>query len=145
MKDAETYNSAKATSTTHGLTTLKKAVKTLGGRVIDRRTSLGKALDQWRADLIADLGGAEMVSAQELVIVDLAVKTKLLLDSVDAWLFENKALINARKGSLRPVVLQRQQLADALAKYMAQLGLKRRAKPAQSLGALLAKGKDLEG
>ena len=112
----------------HGLTRLKAAVRGLGGRVIDRRTALGKALAQWRAELLQDLGGPEAVSTQELVVVDLAVKTKLLLDSVDAWLLTQPSLVNARKRSLLPVVLQRQQLADSLARYMAQLGLKRRAK-----------------
>src|SRR5215467_3950191 len=46
----------------HGLTVLKRAVKGLGGRVVDRRTALGKALAQWRAELINDLGGPEAVS-----------------------------------------------------------------------------------
>ena len=41
----------------HGLTSLKAAVNKLGGRVIDRRTTLGKALDAWRGELVADLGG----------------------------------------------------------------------------------------
>ena len=112
----------------HGLTRLKVAVKDLGGRVIDGRTALGKSLAQWRAGLLQDLGGSEAVSIQELAVVDLAVKTKLLLDSVDAWLLTQPSLVNARKRALLPVVLQRQQLADALARYMAQLGLKRRAK-----------------
>jgi len=120
-KTARTYSK-------HGLTRLKAAVKDLGGRVIDRRTALGKALAQWRAELLQDLGGPEAVSTQELVVVDLAVKTKLLLDSVDAWLLTQPSLVNARKRTLLPVVLQRQQLADSLARYMAQLGLKRRAK-----------------
>jgi hypothetical protein len=35
-------------------------------------------------------------------------------------------LINARKRALLPVVLQRQQLADALARHLTQLGLERR-------------------
>ena len=66
-----------------GLDYSKRAVKTLGGRVIDRRTSLGKALDQWRSDLLRDLGGSEEVSTQKLALVDLAVKTKLMVDSLD--------------------------------------------------------------
>ena len=67
---------------------MKRAVKELGSRAIDRRTRLGKALDEWRRELIADLGGPEQVSTQELAIVNLAVKTKLMLDSVDAWLLQ---------------------------------------------------------
>jgi hypothetical protein len=110
----------------HGLNTLKRAVRELGGRTIDRRTSIGKALQRWRADLIADLGGSESVSAQQTAILHLAVKTKLLVDSIDTWLLTQPTLINGRKRAVLPVVLQRQQLADALARYMVQLGLARR-------------------
>jgi hypothetical protein len=66
MNDAQPYNETKATSTIHGIATMKRALKSLGSRSIDRRTSLGKALDQWRTELIADLGGQDQVSTQEL-------------------------------------------------------------------------------
>jgi len=36
----------------------------------DRRTTLGKTLARWRADLVADLGGREAVSTQQAAIVD---------------------------------------------------------------------------
>jgi hypothetical protein len=88
----------------HGLTTLKAAVKGLGGRVIDRRTTLGKALATWRAELVRDLGGAETTSTQQAAIVDLAVRTKLMLDSIDTWILTQPSLVNARKRSLLPVV-----------------------------------------
>jgi hypothetical protein len=65
---------------------LKRAVSTLGSRLVDRRTTVGKALAAWRSELLADLGGIEAVSTQELALVEEAVKTKLILDSVDAWL-----------------------------------------------------------
>lgn len=110
-------------SQTHGLTVLKRAVNGLGNRLIDRRTATGKALARWRADLIADLGGD--VSTQEETLIDLAVKSKLMLDSIDVWLLTQPSLINQRKRSLIPVVKERQALADGLAKYLAQLGLKR--------------------
>src|SRR5262245_6482158 len=110
----------------HGLHTLKRAVKELGRRAIDRRTALGKALTHWRQELIADLGGPDIVSTQQVALVDLAVTTKLLIESVDAWLLTQPTLINRRKRALLPVVLQRQQLADALGRYMSQLGLERR-------------------
>ena len=58
----------------------------------------------------------------------LAVKTKLLLDSIDVWLLQQKTLIVKRKRSIIPAVAQRQVLADALAQYLSQLGLERRQK-----------------
>jgi hypothetical protein len=112
---------------THGLISLKKAVNTLGNRALDQRTKTGKALAQWRADLIRDLGGD--VSTQQDAIISLAVKTKLLLDSIDVWLLEQPTLIIKRKKAIIPAVIQRQQLADALSRYMGQLGLERKAKP----------------
>jgi len=77
---------------------------------------------KWLAELIADLGGDDSVSTQQLAIIDLAGKQKLLLASIDTWLLSQPSLINARKRSVIPVVLQRQALADGLAKYLAQLG-----------------------
>jgi hypothetical protein len=109
----------------HGLYALNHTVNTIGNRAIDMRTITGRALAQWRKDLMQDLGGAEHVSTQQSAIVDLAVKSKLLLDSIDTWLLTQPSLINKKKKALIPVVQQRQALADGLAKYLSQLGLKR--------------------
>lgn len=122
----------------HGLNHLKEAVRRLGGRVVDRRTTLGKTLAQWRAELLRDLGGAEVVSTQERAIVELAVRTKLILDSIDAWLLTRSSLINARRRSLLPVVRERQQLADALARYLTTLGLERRTQRVTTLAEIVA-------
>ena len=123
---------------THGLTALKRAVRIHGSRAIDGRTSLGRALAAWRAQLIADLGGNDSLSTQEAALVDLAVRTKLILDSVDDWTLQQHSLVNGRKRTLLPVVRERTQLADALARYLAMLGLKRRPKRVPSLEDYLA-------
>ncbi len=102
------------------------------------RTALGRALAQWRAELIADLGGSEAISTQQAVVIDLAAKTKLMLDSVDAWLLQQPSLINKRSRSVWPVVRERQALADALARYMTALGLERRPKKIPDLQEYLA-------
>ena len=62
MNDVESTVQGRRTYSKHGLTPLKRAVKGLGSRVIDMRTSLGKALAEWRADLVADLGGRDAVT-----------------------------------------------------------------------------------
>jgi hypothetical protein len=113
---------------THGLRSLQKAWSQLGNRVIDGRSPAAVALRKWRANVIDDLGGREAISTQQEALIDLACKSKLLLDSVDAWLMTQPRLVNARKRSLIPVVLQRQTLADGLARYLSQLGLERRQK-----------------
>src|SRR5262245_54147621 len=107
----------------HGLNSLKKAWSLLGNRMLDGRSQAAVAIRKWRGELIADLGGPDAVSTQQLAIIDLAGRQKLLLDSIDTWLLSQPSLINARKRSVIPVVLQRQALADGLSKYLSQLGL----------------------
>jgi hypothetical protein len=75
-----------------GLYTLKGAVNLLGGRVIDKRYRAGKALANWRA------GGD--VSVQQETIIDRAVKSKLILESIDVWLLSQPSLVKPRKRSL---------------------------------------------
>jgi hypothetical protein len=71
---------------TYGLTILKQTINKLGGRVIDKRTTLRKTLAKWRNDLITDLGGPDNISTQQSAIIDLVVKSKLMLDSVDVYI-----------------------------------------------------------
>lgn len=120
-----------------GFYTLKSTLRALGPRVIDKRTALGKQLAQWRADLVRDLGGEAAMSTQQLALVDVVVRQKLLLDSIDAYLLTQPSLVNARKRTLLPVVRERQQLADAMARYLAQLGLERRTRESD-VGQLMA-------
>jgi len=123
MKPATSKHNGFGNATKHGLTTLKHAVNTIGNRLIDRRTITGRALAKWRADLIRDLGGT--VSTQQSALIDLAVKSKLLLDSIDGWLLSQKTLISQRKRAVIPAVRERQVLADALARYLTILGIER--------------------
>ena len=113
-------------------------MKVLGARTVDRRTSVGKALAEFRADLVASLGGQDAVTTQQQVIVDLVVKQKLILDSIDAWILSQPNLVNLRKRALLPVVRERQTLADGLARYLVQLGLERRVKAPLDLSTYLA-------
>ena len=122
---------------THGFRRLKNAVKQLGGRAIDQRTSVGKALTEFKRLLISDLGGDAALSIQEMVIIDLAVKSKLFVDSVDVWILQQPSLINKRKRAIFPILAQRGMEADRLARFMGQLGLARRAKPTATLGEYL--------
>jgi hypothetical protein len=122
----------------HGLIPLKRAVGVLGSRTIDRRTAIGKALAAWRTELLADLGGIENVTTQELALVEEAVKTKLILDSIDAWLLSQPSLINKRTRSVLPVVRDRQALVATLRGLLGDLGLGRRTRAIPALGEYLA-------
>jgi hypothetical protein len=110
----------------HGLNTLKTAVLKLGSRAIDGRYRVGRQLQKWRRELVADLGGQDVISTQQTVLVDIAVKEKLILDSIDAYMLTQDTLINKRKKALLPIVLQCQQLEDSLVRTLTQLGIQRR-------------------
>jgi len=131
----------------HGQYALTKALGTIGNQEgwIEKLGEVGAALKAWRGAIIDDLGGESEISAMELSVIELATKTHLLLASVDRFLLEQKSLINKSKRQLFPVVLQRQVLADALAGYMRQLGMKKRARPPTSLTDYLAKKQETNG
>jgi hypothetical protein len=108
-----------------------------GSYVLDGRSRVSQALDELHTALVNDLGGPEAISKQQDIIIGLALRTHLLLESLDAFIFTMSSPVNKRKRSLYPVVRERQHLADSLAKYMAQLGLEKRAKPVEDLDAFL--------
>jgi hypothetical protein len=122
----------------HGVKALKRAVSTLGKRALDQRTAVEKALAAWRSDLIADLGGLEAVTTQELALVEEAVKTKLIFDSVDAWLLSQPTPINKRNRAVLPAVRDRNALVTTLRGLLTDLGLRRRAREAPDLARYLA-------
>jgi hypothetical protein len=128
----------------HGMNALKRAVSTLGRRTIDKRTTVGKQLAAWRSDLLADLGGAESVSTQELALVEEAVKVKLLLNSTAGWMLSQPCLVDKRKRALVPVVRDYQALVNVLRGLLTDLGLKRRARELPSLARYLASKGDGE-
>jgi hypothetical protein len=135
---AEPKPKAKRAYSKHGLWSLKATVKLLAGRAIDRRTAVGQALEAWREQLISDLGGREALSTQQLALVDLALKSKLMLDSVDVWILQQPSLVNARKKALLPVVRERAVLAAALRDALRDLGLERKAKVLPPIHQVLA-------
>ena len=99
---------------------------------------MGKALAAWRSELLEDLGGVEAVRRKSWRLVEEAVKTKLILDSVDAWLLSQKTLVEKRKRSVLPAVRDRQTLVSTLRGLLGDLGLKRRPRTELSLSAYLA-------
>jgi hypothetical protein len=116
-----------------GLNALKARVKVRGLSAIDLRTLAARALVQWREALIRDLGGADSISTQRMTLIELATRTRLFIDHVDAFLLEQSSLVNKSKRAIYPIVAQRQQLVDSLARLLSQLGLDRQAKPVEDL------------
>jgi hypothetical protein len=109
-----------------------------GLEVVDKRSAAARALGQWRRDLVADLGGEDVITTQQRALVEVAARTWLYVNHLDAFLLLQRSLVNRHKKTVLPVLLQRQQLADSLAKHLSLLGLERRSRPAQSLDEYLA-------
>jgi hypothetical protein len=110
----------------HGLTGAKRALREYGARAIDARTKAARELAEWTAEIVADLGGEDQISAQQRTVIELAGRTRFLLNGIDAWLIQQPSMVNKSKRRLFDVVQQRQQLSDALARYMNMLGLERK-------------------
>jgi hypothetical protein len=92
------------------------------------RFRTGKALVRWRLELVQDLGGEDNISTQQAALIELCVRSKLMVDTIDSWILSQDSLVNKSKRAVIPVVVQRQQLADGLARYLSMLGLERKVK-----------------
>jgi hypothetical protein len=113
---------------THGLYSAKRALRNLSAVEFDGRLALVREKNQWKARVRADLGGD--LSTAEETLLEQASRLFLLIDGIDAWIFDPKAhrlLVNARKRSIAPVLAQRQTLVDSLVRLLQLLGLKRQA------------------
>ena len=93
------------------------------------RTLAARALADWKDELVRDLGGQDAVSAQRMAIVEMAVRTRLIIEHCDHFILSQETLVNKRKRSLFPIVQDRQRLVDSLGRLLAQLGLDRVARP----------------
>jgi hypothetical protein len=99
-------------------------MREVGDGAIDGRTTAGRALLDLKDKMIQDLGRIESVSTRQEALIDLAVRTKFMLDRIDAWLLSIPSLVNKRRRSAIPIVIERQQIAQALVRYLDELGLK---------------------
>jgi hypothetical protein len=127
---------ARWTYTRYCLDALMVRVSLKALRAIDRRTAAARAMLDFRRDLLDDLGGEVTATAAQLALVDVAARTRLYLDHVDAVLLERASLV-VRRTRLLPSVEQRGRLADSLSRILGQLGLERRqpaAKPRRVRG-----------
>ena len=58
-------------------------LKELRHHAISGRTWLGRTMRDWRGDLVSDLGGEDGLSTQQKALVDVATRTKVMLDQID--------------------------------------------------------------
>jgi len=109
----------------HGLFVPMVKVKLKGMRAIDKRMAGARDALAFKENLVNALGGEPELSPQKRKLVELCARAALLLDAADAWILEQPSIVNARTRALHPAVLQRQALAEHLAKLLDRLGLER--------------------
>ena len=69
----------------HGLSSMKNALVRSKQVRLDLRYRTGKALVRWRLELVQDLGGEDQISTQQAALIEMAVRSKLMLDTIDNW------------------------------------------------------------
>src|SRR5262249_30168959 len=119
----------------HRMRALRRTMRELTTRRLDGRSAVAVALRRWKEDVRRDLGG-DLTRAQE-TLLELAAQAWVIVSSLDDWIARQSSLVTKKRRVL-DVVLQRQQLAEGLARNLDRLGLDRKAKPVPDLTAYLA-------
>jgi hypothetical protein len=123
----------------HGLPALKRRVGLDGLDAFDLRSAAARRMIDWRDELVSALGGQENVTPQEYALLEMLIKTRLLLEHVDAYILGLTSLVNRKKHAMKPIVRERLTLVDTCSRLLSQLGLKRREKPIPDLEDFLRK------
>lgn len=127
-------NRAKRPYQRSGLHVVNKALPYLLERVTDPAipdetlSPVELAARAWRQEVIADLGGLESVPAAKRALLDAATGSKIILDSLDQYLFElaeSGGLVNRRNRKAFAVVQDRMRVADSLTRQLQALGTER--------------------
>jgi hypothetical protein len=112
---------------------MRKSLTTLTTRRVDGRSRVAVAVRQFRADITADLGGS-LSRAQEVILED-AAQAWVIRSALDDYIMRQPALVT-KKRALIPVVRERMQVAEHLAKQLDRLGLERKAKTVRDVRQL---------
>ena len=127
-------NRAKRPYQRSGLHVVSKALPYLLERITDPAvpdetlSPVELAARGWRREVIADLGGLESVPAAKRALLDAATGSKIILDSLDRYLFdlaESGGLVNRRNRKAFAVVQDRMRVADSLTRQLQALGTER--------------------
>jgi hypothetical protein len=87
---------------------------------------------------MADLGGLEVLSTQQLALIDQAVVQRYLVASLDGYVLSLPALVNKRSRCLFPIVRERASQVNLLRDLLHDLGLERRTRDVGDLAAQIA-------
>jgi len=119
----------------HSLRRLRSAVTALTTKRLDGRSAVAIAVRKWKDEVRRDLGG-DLSRAQE-TILEAAAQSWVIVSSLDDWIARQPSLVS-KKRALLPVVVQRMQIAEGLARQLDRLGLDRKAKPVPDLNTYVA-------
>jgi hypothetical protein len=86
------------------------------------------ALRRVQESLTSQLGGPEMVSFAESLLIEQAAIKAVIVQAVGDWILRQECPVTDR-GALLAVVMQHDVLQRGLAKLLETLGLERRAAP----------------
>ena len=120
---------------THGAATMRRTLRALTTKRLDGRSALAVAVRRWKDDVRRDLG-CDLTRAQE-TILEAAAQSWVIVSSLDDWIARQPSLVT-KKRTVLPVVVQRMQIAEGLARNLERLGLERKAGEAPDLQAYLA-------
>ena len=102
---------------------------------------LERTVRGWRDEILEDLGG-NTASAAKRAVLDAAVGSKIILSSLDSFLFalagSGRGLVNRRGRYAYRIVSDRMRVADSLVKQLSTLGLDRQERPPIDLSTYLA-------
>ncbi|TMA95692.1 MAG: hypothetical protein E6J77_02175 [Deltaproteobacteria bacterium] len=115
---------------------LRRVLRSVPIDLLDKRSAIGVAARKRREELIDHCGGAEAVSPAQVILIDTAVKTELIVRAAEDYILRQETLV-VDHGRL-PVVMQRQQLADSLCRMLEKIGMDRKAREVTSLHDYLA-------
>jgi len=122
---------------------LRSSLKRDGLSVLTRRQR--EAVAECRKQIVDDLGGDENVPELKRLQIERYLITELLLQSLDGWLLQQPTLINRRRRALYPIVVQRNELVQTSLKLAQAIGLERRRKAVDIVGALAGMAHESEG
>jgi hypothetical protein len=123
----------------HGFHALKRRVAVAGMEAIDRRTLGGRELVRWWENQITHLGGKDQITHPEATLVKRAGVLEVLIRTAEADLLTRGVLVGRRRASRpHPLLTEYRALVREQRQLLTLLGLKRRAKPVQSVDEWMA-------
>ncbi len=105
---------------------------------MDGRTTEAHIVAAERADLLADIGGAGRVTAQQRWLADEASFLRLELAYVRTFLADNPP-ISRKKRAAHPILKDYIGLVNALRSILSDLGLERRVRDVETLDMYLSR------